>query len=95
MLLIISGCVKELIPETNGYIAKTVVWAILNPDSAIAIITSGNQGLEENDEVNISNIDMFLYEDGVKVDSLLSQKIINTNQIHKFKITPKTQKLIP
>ncbi len=92
LLLIISGCVKELIPETNGYIAKTVVWAILNPDSAIAIITSGNQGLEENDEVNISNIDMFLYEDGVKVDSLLSQKIINTNQIHKFKITPKNTK---
>ena len=88
LLLILSGCVKELIPETNGYKAKPVVWAILNSDSTVAIITSGNQGLEDNNEVNILNINMFLYENGVKVDSLLAQKITNNSQTHHFKITP-------
>lgn len=92
LIVVISGCVKELNPETNGYKEKPVIWALLNPDSIVKIITSGNQGLEENDKVNISSIDMFLYEEGAKVDSLLAQKITNASQMHSFNIIPKNSK---
>lgn len=88
MLLIISGCVKDLIPENNGYQPKVAVWAILNPDSLVSVITSGNRGLTDDDVVNIPFIDMILYENGLQVDRLPAQSISSETKIHRFKTKP-------
>ncbi len=86
--LFISGCVKDLVPENNGYQPKVAVWAILNLDSTISIITSGNRGLEDKDVVEIPAIDMFLYEDGLLADQLFAQSISSEIISHHFKIKP-------
>ncbi|MCB9251968.1 MAG: DUF4249 family protein [Flavobacteriales bacterium] len=79
-----STCVKELIPDKNGYKPEIVVWTILDPDSTITVITTGNRGINPEDKVNIPSIDFFLYEDSLKVETLFSQKISSTEQIHTF-----------
>lgn len=88
LLLALLGCVKPLVPENNSYIAKPVVWAILNPDSTLTIVTSGNKGLEDNDVVSLSNIDMLLFENGLLVDQLHNQSIHSDSQSHKFSFKP-------
>lgn len=92
ILLVLFSCVKPLIPTNNSYVAKTVVWAILNPDSTLTLVTSGNRGLEDNDMVNITNIDMFLFENGLLVDQLHNQSIHSDSQTHRFSFKPKHNK---
>lgn len=93
ILLLASGCVRELIPENNGYKPKPVIWAIFNLDSTVSITTSGNTGIDKNDFVYMPDASMFLYEDGIKVDSLLSQSITGSRQVHSFTIKPKSFKI--
>lgn len=92
ILLLASGCVRELIPVNNGYKPKPVIWALFNLDSTVSIITSGNTGIDNDNVVNMPNATMYIYENGVKVDSLLSQNITGTHQLHMFKIMPKSFK---
>lgn len=90
--LAFTSCVKELIPENNGYKPEAVIWAILSPDSNIQIISSGNRGMNVSDVVNIDGIDFFLYEDSVKVSTLFSQTIKSEPQTHTFNYKPKPGK---
>lgn len=85
-LLILSGCVKELTIETNGYKPQGVIWAILNIDSTIQFTTSGNRGIEKGDVVNFTNLTMTLFDNGIEVDNLLNQTISNDSQAHVFNV---------
>lgn len=85
-----SGCVKELVPEDNGYQPKVVLWAMLSSDSVVKVITSGNRGLSDKDVVNIPAIDMFLYENDIMIDKIYSQSISSDTQSHYFDIKPKS-----
>lgn len=84
MLLGIQGCVKELIPGHNGYKPSVVVWAVLQPDSTIEIITSGNRGIRESDKVSLSSVDFFLFEDSVQVAVLPAQSVTSDPLVHRF-----------
>jgi hypothetical protein len=85
----LSGCVKELIPENNGYKPKVVMWAILSPDSSIKLQTSGNRGISDADVVNLPNIDLLLYDNGVKIKSLFSKTITSDSQTFDFGVKAK------
>ncbi len=91
-LSMLSGCIKELTPTNNGYVAKPIIWAILNTDSALVLITSGNKGISDKDIVDINTIDMFVYEDGIVVDQLLNQNISSDSQTHTFSFKPNPSK---
>ena len=92
ILSLTIGCVKELVPKNNGYQPKVAVWAILNLDSSISVITSGNRGLEDKNIVNIPSINMFLYEDDRAVDSLITEAISSESKTHRFKFKPSFSK---
>ncbi len=87
-----TSCVKELIPENNGYKPSVVIWSILNADSNIIVVSSGNRGIDQTDVVNISSIDFFLFEDSVKVATLYSQSISSDQKLHVFNYRPKPNK---
>jgi len=84
----LSGCVKELVPAQNDFQAKVVVWAILDPSKNIQVITSGNRGLAENNVVNVPEIDIMIYEDGVLIENLPSRAINSDTQSYFFSFKP-------
>ena len=90
VVITFSNCVKELVPANNGYVPKPVIWAILNLDSTVTIVTSGNKGLYNEDIVNIPVIDMILYKNGIPVDQLFSQSITSDSQSHRFSVKPES-----
>jgi len=90
LLLALGGCVNELVPTTNGYKPAVVVWAILSADSTIDVITSGNRGLEITDVVNLSNVNMYIYDNGVLADTKLSASITSDTITHRFNIKPES-----
>ncbi|MFM9944210.1 MAG: DUF4249 family protein [Bacteroidia bacterium] len=89
LIIGLGSCVKELQPESNGYQAKPVIWAILNLDSTITIVTSGNMGIKTTDVLDISQVGMFLFEDENIVDHILLKSLQGDSQTHRFKIKPK------
>jgi hypothetical protein len=88
ILLLLNGCVRELVPTQNDYQAKVVVWAILDPNKNIRVITSSNRGLSDNDVVNIPEIDIMVYEDGVLIENLTSSAISSDTVSHFFSFKP-------
>ncbi len=92
-LCFLSGCIKELNPDNNGYVAKPILWAILNTDSALVLEISGNKGMDDKDFLETTIMDMFLYEDGILVDQLKNQVIQSDSQSYQFLYKPKASKL--
>jgi hypothetical protein len=92
ILLLMSNCLKELKPLDNGYVNKPVIWCILNCDSTISLISSGNRGMEDDDIVNFKALKIYLFEEGLAVDSLLNQSIYKDTFTHHFHVKAKPNK---
>lgn len=88
LLLLLIGCIKELTPNKNGYVAKPVFWAILNPDSSFKLISGGNRGMADENYVNLYPVTIHLYENGTLLAQLNNLKISSDSQTHFFKVKP-------
>ena len=92
-LFLAAGCVKELVPEKDGYEPKVAVWAILDPAGNMVVLTAGNRGIQEEDRVNYSDAEFMIFEDSVWKETLSAQIIGTDSLSHTFHFKPQRDRL--